>query len=683
MVSHKGFLMGCRLAGKLMKELGLENCQQPKHRYKHGRQEHRVIQYCLDRQFAVLQASLGLLRYNSIINYQGDEMDDIDTSLDELNAIDFSPLIQSNQSVTCFEIADHLSRLAGSPGVRLLIHICGFHFRPDNPQVPFGPGFQSSQGRWAIPEDFNELSLEVLSQFCPTVALPELQARIADTLWIRKVGGIRFPLLAVRAYYVSCQAIMASQGAWVSAMERLERALRLCCFFRKHADFRAELDQLSTYLLAEYGRSRGQADSPYPLRLMQLAFECKVSESPYIVQELLYLAKNYLAQHLFSFAVDACKTAIPIANSCCDRDVQSEFWRLLADTYLKESQFQDGGMISAACMQNAIEALANIPGTRAERLALYEEMRDYQIESRHQMGILQSPSQDISQIVHQARSRVVGRDLFDMVFRLTMLVSRPTGIDRLKEQAIEQKAKSIAWMFGATHIDHEGMTVARIPAGLGIDDADGAVIWPIMMKGMRIDHELAVVGQIIPATDEITMTYPIPEAFFRDLFIDHPFIPFGHEEFFIKGVVCGFNGDFLTACHVLIPQIENSLRYVAKIKGEEPSQLHGDGSQERNGLKGLLDNPLIIETFGVDMIGNLQALLVDKIYGDLRNQLAHGYVPASYYSQPACIFTWWLVLRILMIPTVKYWQATYGKGSEVQAHSEQVDEVNPSGDVSL
>lgn len=104
--------------------------------------------------------------------------------------------------------------------------------------------------------------------------------------------------------------------------------------------------------------------------------------------------------------------------------------------------------------------------------------------------------------------------MFDMVFRLAMLVCRPTSIERLKAQAIEQKANSIAWMFGSTHIDHEGMTLARIPAGLGIDDANGAVIWPIMMTRMRIDHELAVAGQIIPATDEITMKYPISEAFF-------------------------------------------------------------------------------------------------------------------------------------------------------------------------
>lgn len=335
-------------------------------------------------------------------------MDDINISLDELNTIDLSPLIQSKLPVTCFDITKYLSSLGdGRAEIRLLTHICGFHFRPENPQVPFGPCFQSSQGRSAIPDDINGLSLEVLSQFCPTIELPELQARIADTLWVRKIGGIRFPLLAVRAYYASSIAIMTSQGTWVSALERLERALRLCCFFRKNTDFRDEFDQLSAHLLAEYERTREQGDSPYPLRLLQLDIDCKVSEPSFIAQELLFLTKNYLAQKLFSFAVDACKTAITIANRCCDRDTQFEFWRLLADTHLEESKFQDGGMISAACMQNAIEALANIPGTRIERLALYEEMRDYQIESRHQMSILQSPPQDISEIVHQAKSRVV------------------------------------------------------------------------------------------------------------------------------------------------------------------------------------------------------------------------------------------------------------------------------------
>ena len=38
-------------------------------------------------------------------------MDDINISLDELNTIDLSPLIQSKLPVTCFDITKYLSSL--------------------------------------------------------------------------------------------------------------------------------------------------------------------------------------------------------------------------------------------------------------------------------------------------------------------------------------------------------------------------------------------------------------------------------------------------------------------------------------------------------------------------------------------------------------------------------------------
>jgi len=585
------------------------------------------------------------------------EMQEIKISLDKLNAIDLSPLLQKGKAVTCFDITNFLSGLGyDSAEVKLLIYICNFHFRPSNPYVPFSSGFQSSQGRSLIPNDIDDSSLQVLSQFCPTIKLPELQARIADTLWIRKIDGIRFPLLAVRAYQQSCKDNMASQVVWVDVIERLERALRICCFFRKNHDFNIEFEQLSELLTAEYERTKTETDSPYPMRLLQLALECRVREHDFLVAEFMYLSRQYLANKKFTFAIDTCKSAIPIAQ-----DRQLDFWRLLADTYIQDSKFQDGRLISAASIQNAIEALRYIPDTKKERDALYEDMRDYQLESRHQMETLKSPPQDISQIIDEANSRVIGSDLFDMVFRLAILVSRPVDIDRLKDQALKRQTQSISWIFGSTHVDHEGMNVAHIPAGLGVDHANESHIWAEMIQEMRINHQLAVSGQIIPAMDKITMKYQVSEEFFRALCINHPFIPFGHEEFFIKGMVYGFNRDFMTACHVLIPQIENSLRYMAKIKGQEPSLLHGDGSQERNGLKALLDNPLIIEALGKNIVINLNALLLDKIYGDLRNQLSHGYMPADYYNQSPSVYTWWLVLHILMIPMCGHWNITYNQ----------------------
>lgn len=47
--------MGCWLAGRLMKELGLVSCQQPTHRYRHGGHEHVAIPNYLERQFAVTE----------------------------------------------------------------------------------------------------------------------------------------------------------------------------------------------------------------------------------------------------------------------------------------------------------------------------------------------------------------------------------------------------------------------------------------------------------------------------------------------------------------------------------------------------------------------------------------------------------------------------------------------------
>ena len=47
--------MGRWLAGRLMKELGLVNCQQPTHRYKRGGHEHGAIPNHLERQFAVTE----------------------------------------------------------------------------------------------------------------------------------------------------------------------------------------------------------------------------------------------------------------------------------------------------------------------------------------------------------------------------------------------------------------------------------------------------------------------------------------------------------------------------------------------------------------------------------------------------------------------------------------------------
>ncbi|TKF02774.1 hypothetical protein [Vibrio kanaloae] len=268
----------------------------------------------------------------------------------------------------------------------------------------------------------------------------------------------------------------------------------------------------------------------------------------------------------FNSSISAYEIALDAANFLLNKQKQIDTWEAISSCHEAAAEQGPTGMVAAGRLLKAIDALAKVPGTKNRRLALYEEMREQQIESLLDLNLMVSEPQDIRELVHNAIARVQSKDWFDALFRLGTIDS-PVQMQPLKEQALEQMRSSFSWMFGTTHMDHEGMTTAVIPAGLGIEDDDnGLQCWSIMMRNIRIHHQLSVEGQILPAINELAI---------EQICHNHPLIPDGHEEFFVKGLLAGFNRDFMTACHLLVPQIENSLRYLARQRGEEPSTLHG------------------------------------------------------------------------------------------------------------
>lgn len=585
---------------------------------------------------------------------------EVDVTLEELQSLDQDEILRLCKSPVYYELESAFGSIKGSEAAKLLSATCSMHLKPENPKAPFSPKFIMQDRRGLIANDFSKESLNSLSQFCSFVTIPELKARLADISWVTKAGSVEHAHMAIESYIESAKHLLAVADSWVHPAERIERALRLSCMFRRDSQRPDLFEKLSDFISDEINNKKLD-DSPfYALRLLKLSHECGVGDDDWILNTAEEIAQTRFELGDTRTAISGWECALNSAISTRDKIKQQEIWREIAACHVKDSELQDGGLIAANCILRAIDALSKVPNTRQERLELYETMRDHQIESLHQLHEFSTPPQDISEIVHQSKIEVQGKDFFDMLFRLGVLVSRPTDINRLKEQAIEQMQNSFAWMFGGTHIDHEGITVATVPSGMGLDDKqDGPATWSTMMKNIGIDHQLAVQGQIRPALDELMIQHHVSEYALERILKNNPFIPYGHEHFYIKGITFGLEGDFLSACHILIPQVENSLRYVARTQGEEPTTLHGDGSQERSGLKFLLDHPAVIEALGQDIVGNLQAILIDKIYGDLRNQMSHGYMPAGHFYGIAPVFLWWLVLHIVMLPLGSHWKQHY------------------------
>lgn len=338
--------------------------------------------------------------------------------------------------------------------------------------------------------------------------------------------------------------------------------------------------------------------------------------------------------------------------------------RKIANYYIETARCETG-FRAASFLLNAINTLSQIKDTRQERLALYEEMRDYQIESILDLQFVETEPRDITPL-HKEVENILSnsKHWFDMLFRISCCITNIAKIEELKKQELKAGQNISDILFGnRVYIDHQGinMDVGNVPNTIDfgeISEQDKQNLWSKIIERMKIHHQISCVS-IIKALDILNTTYTISYKDILDLCTNHPFIPQGHEEFFTKGIYYGLQGDFLTANHLLVPQIENSLRHLLQLRAEEPTTLHGNNEQERDGLNSLLDNPEIIKMLGIDGVIHIKTILLDKRYPSLRHSIAHGFINSSFFSGTGSVYMWWLVLRIIMLPFRDYWEKHY------------------------
>ena len=96
--------------------------------------------------------------------------------------------------------------------------------------------------------------------------------------------------------------------------------------------------------------------------------------------------------------------------------------------------------------------------------------------------------------------------------------------------------------------------------------------------------------------------------------------------------------------------IENSLRTILRDHGVRTSTLNANGVQEVLRMGAILEHEKTTEIFGTDTVCELQGLLVDRTYGNLRNNFSHGLLTKEDFYQPCAIYLWWLVLHLCLAP---------------------------------
>jgi hypothetical protein len=103
---------------------------------------------------------------------------------------------------------------------------------------------------------------------------------------------------------------------------------------------------------------------------------------------------------------------------------------------------------------------------------------------------------------------------------------------------------------------------------------------------------------------------------------------------------------------LIIPQVENSIRYLLEQRGVTVSRFDDEGIQDERPLNDILYCPEIDEIFGEDLAFDLRGLLVERHGSNLRNKVAHGLMSFDGFYSIETIYFWWMTLRLCCIPII-------------------------------
>ena len=548
------------------------------------------------------------------------------------------------------------------------------YLRPDNKGEPFAV---FSDGRSAAISDFSDHELELFAQLVSVVGDSEVEARLADVLWLRR-RDYRMAMSACNAYRESCEVLML-EGAWVPALNRVKRAVQLARQLGRSGQTYPEM-------IAYVENVLERVDDLWPSRFVGELMGILLEDRKGDPLRYATLASTHAekAEAEGNWPVARQMWEINAKWMARAKDKAGEHEALLRAAKTNESA-ADGitglehpkHMIVAMHLKDAIEAYRRIEGTSERVRDLHTRLLRHQMLSTEEKGT-SAVKPKMDDIVESAISRVTGRSPESALRQLVFIAQPPARAD--VEQMTRQLASDAPFysVLSQQILDHEGKTVAsRPPLSLGDEETRNTAINDEIYRQASIFREVVARFVIDPARKQIAEEHQLRVEDLAQILGNSLFVPPGRVVIFARGLHAGFGGDFLVASHLLVFQIENSLRFLLGTRGVTTSSLSSEGIQEEYGLDRLLSMPETESILGEDLVFDLRGLLIERHGSNIRNRLAHGLLRSELFGAPELVYLWWLVLGLSIGPVLGPSDSEDFSSGESPQTPRQPDDIQP------
>lgn len=540
----------------------------------------------------------------------------------------------------------------------LLADACSMMLSPASQNEPFKPYAVLHDRRSVIPDDMLEADITFFAKIVDAVDDDWLKARLADLVWLKsKPRNPKFALMAIDAY----RSLPLDNNTWIAdGRDCWLRAISLARMLRGGAGDR--LEQMEATIVVAFNLAT-RADGFLGCWLADLLKSNGLGRAHRadVAKKLEALAYEFddegdlhRAREYFSAAADWHK-AIPNEVKAAAMTVAvAEGW--VKEAIARTASEIPSHTVAASFYENAIQTYRTIP--RAERTThsvderiaeLRTHLNDAGERSLEEMGLLRTPGIDITQIVENARKSVTGKSAQEALLAFANL-HRGANAGELRSSALERmRQHPLQSLFASTVVSRDGRVIAKRPAmslGRELTEQDEIAVRAEMIRDYSILVSILIQGDIWPALEVLLLEHRLREADFIDLARNSPIVPKERAGLFGKALFAGYERDFVTALHLLIPQIEHLVRVHLKQAGAKTANLDLDGIQNENGMSTLMDLPESEQVFGKDLAFELKSLFCDSFGPNLRNELAHGLLDEEACHSPFAIYAWWLALRL-------------------------------------
>lgn len=535
--------------------------------------------------------------------------------------------------------------------MKLLWQVFSMYFQWGKDQ-PFGPLMSGPQGRTMIPEDLTEDELLKLEEVLAVSTNPEFVARISDVLWIRRKNHL-YAKKAIKAYLKAADEDKDSE-MWVPRGEWLKRATQLAMELGEKAQ---ERQVIKNKLMELFEESRKSCFNPrqdyWPSAILELLIENKLVDNwEELADKVVEIAKGFPT----SPGCDAPRKYYEHAAACYSYANKPEkakeaklaiakHWEDEAKAF-KTPQGCDG-LNLAHRLEQAIHAYREA-GDKKRAEELVHELKEANKISLGQMKVIKSPTIDAGPLIKIADDLMQGKKGIEAIEAFAAL-HRPFNYDHEKVSAEKMlKEHPLQGIIDTQIIAEEGNVTAKIPGMT--EDYEGSLKAQII-KGYNLGQSLSACTTIRRGVDIFVQSDESWRDAVKELVGKSDFVPKDRTDIFERALIAGFEGDYLTFTHFIIPQLENSIRMIFGLNKLKTTSISSSGIQEERDLNQLLNDPSAEAIFGKDLVWEMRALLIEKYGPNLRNRVCHGLINSSDINSNSSLFLLWLSICLLVCVT--------------------------------